>query len=127
MRMKCRRCGRTERYVDRLGNSRCAECSRAKEAAKYRDRPRFKRAEQLRQKYGLTIEQVDQMLSGQGGACAICRRTEPGGRWGTFVVDHCHKTGRVRGLLCDPCNRGIGFLKEDPERIRRAAHYLERT
>lgn len=58
----------------------------------------------------------------QGGACAICR-TQPSLRK-RFAIDHCHKTGYVRGLLCDGCNRGIGFFKEETSRLQRAIAYL---
>lgn len=62
------------------------------------------RAKDLRRKYGLTPEQYDAMLAAQGGHCAICPATEPGGAGKMFHVDHDHRTGRVRGLLCHACN-----------------------
>jgi hypothetical protein len=74
--------------------------------------------------YGLTTEQFDQMLASQDGKCAICRTDKwPG--YGPHV-DHCHETGRVRGILCGPCNHGLGILRDDPARLRAAADYLER-
>lgn len=81
------------------------------------------RASRLRTKYGLTPEDFDALLAAQGHRCAICSADEAAvsGRW---VVDHCHKTGRVRGILCNRCNRGIGRLGDDPFRIRVAAAYL---
>lgn len=72
-------------------------------------------------KYGITPEDYDRMLKEQGG-CAICGATEPGGRGKNFHVDHCHSTGRVRGLLCHHCNVGIGMLRENFED---AAKYLK--
>jgi len=82
----------------------------------------------LRQ-YGLTGEQYDQLLNEQGGLCAICRRPERNmdARTGDprrLSVDHCHKTGAVRGLLCGPCNRGLGSFDDDPDNFDRAAAYL---
>ena len=80
--------------------------------------------------YGITLEEFDNMLKSQGGACRLCGTFNPLGEGNTgrvisFSVDHCHKTGRVRGLLCNPCNRGLGFLNDDPELLARAIKYLE--
>lgn len=79
----------------------------------------------LRTKFGITLDDFNALMEKQDGRCAICRTTDPGGRWGTFVVDHCHKTDKVRGLLCKGCNQGIGLLCDDPGRLRRAADYVE--
>lgn len=76
--------------------------------------------------YGLTAEQFHAMENAQGGACAVCRTTEPGGAHGGLVVDHCHVTGRVRGLLCGRCNSGIGYLKDDPSLCEAASAYLRK-
>jgi len=74
-------------------------------------------------KYGLTPEQWDAMYEGQRGRCAICKEIPKQ----SLQVDHCHTTGEVRGLLCPPCNRAIGMLREDPENISRAAIYVARS
>jgi len=74
----------------------------------------------LLRRYGLTEADVERMKAEQGGRCAICREVPR--RW---VIDHDHATGEVRALLCDPCNRGLGMLGEDPERLRAAAAYVE--
>ncbi len=87
--------------------------------ARYRARPEIQVRSRLKTHYGLTLEQWDAMRSSQGGGCAICRTTTALG------VDHCHASGRVRGLLCGPCNRAIGMLRDDPARARAAAVYLE--
>jgi hypothetical protein len=81
------------------------------------------RAGHMRRKFGLTIAQIDAMLERQGGKCAICRTDTPGGR-GRFHVDHCHATGRVRGLLCSDCNLGLGRFKDDTELLQTAADYI---
>lgn len=66
------------------------------------------------------------MLAAQGGKCAICESTSPGGRWNkNFFVDHEHDSGRVRALLCHNCNAGIGHFFDDIERLRKAIAYLE--
>ncbi len=85
------------------------------------------RANQLR-RYGLTIDSYEALLQAQGRACAICGDTNPKnyrGRNESFCVDHDHVTGKVRGLLCNLCNNGIGALGDDPERVRAALAYLE--
>lgn len=86
-----------------------------------------KRRSRLKQKYGLTLEEFDELLAQQGGGCAICGSPDPNAQHGVWHVDHCHKTGRVRGLLCGPCNTGIGQMRDDPARLRAAADYLERA
>ena len=78
----------------------------------------------FRRKYGLTIEQRDAMLADQGGKCAICKTLTPKSKKG-FVVDHNKNTGRIRAILCAPCNSGIGHLMHDPVVLRAAATYLE--
>jgi hypothetical protein len=76
-------------------------------------------------KYGLTPEQVETM---RGDGCGICQVVDdPTDRWGTLHVDHDHATGRVRGVLCNGCNNGLGRFKDDPALLRAAADYLERA
>lgn len=85
--------------------------------------PEYHRDYHLRTKYGLTPEDVDAMLAEQGG-CAVCGSDDPG-RWKNgWHVDHDHSTGRVRAILCNGCNAGIGLMADDQERVRRAYEYL---
>lgn len=86
--------------------------------------PEVVRATQLRVKFGLTIAQYDEMLEQQGGHCALCPATSDS-QGKRLAVDHCHATSKVRGLLCDRCNRALGLLADDPERMRAAALYVE--
>ena len=74
----------------------------------------------LKRVYGLTEEQYDILLETQGGRCAICK-TSPDKR--RLVVDYCHSSGRVRGLLCDACNLGLGKFRDDPKILQEAARY----
>ena len=71
--------------------------------------------------YRLSVEEYNARYRLQGGGCAICKRVSIGKR---LVVDHCHKTGRVRGLLCMRCNTAIGMLGDDIEVLARAIGYL---
>lgn len=77
-------------------------------------------------KYGLTQEQYEAMLAEQDGRCAICRSPDWPGKDRRPHVDHCHKTGKIRALLCGKCNNGLGNYDDDPARLRAAADYLER-
>ena len=82
---------------------------------------------QLKYNYGITEEDYNFMLQQQGGKCAICSSDKPTGKWKVFAVDHCHHTNVIRGLLCNECNRGIGLLGDDSQRLRAAANYLDKT
>lgn len=75
-------------------------------------------------KLGITVEQYEQMLKEQKGVCAICRQACTAGR--RLAIDHCHKTGKTRGLLCSACNTAVGLLKDDENLLRRAVSYLKR-
>jgi hypothetical protein len=79
-------------------------------------------------RYGVTRDWYDETLAAQGGGCAICNNTEIGRRGHThFHVDHNHSTGKVRGLLCDLCNRDLGYFKDNENLLTYAAEYLEKN
>lgn len=83
----------------------------------------------LLSRYGLTVDEYEALLLEQGGVCAVCRKVEwfidpRKGKPRNLAVDHCHSTGKVRGLLCGRCNRSIGHFEDDPELLSRAAAYL---
>jgi hypothetical protein len=78
-------------------------------------------ARRLYQQYGITHEDYSQMLESQNGACKICKKRPQKRR---LFIDHNHKTGRIRGLLCGSCNFGIGHLRDDPEILKSALDYL---
>ena len=81
----------------------------------------------LKHKYGIGVADYDRMLAAQGGGCAICGSIKSySKRGGRFHVDHCHATGKVRGLLCQACNTTLGQMRENPDTLRAAAAYLER-
>lgn len=86
----------------------------------------------LRHFFGLSLAEYRELEARQEGKCACCRQPETGMYRGhgllkpkKLCVDHCHETGRVRGLLCCNCNTALGLLQEDPERVRMLAEYLE--
>lgn len=94
---------------------------------KYREENREKylscnRDWHLRTKFGINLDEYERMREAQEGKCAICR-SEPRSR--ELAVDHCHETGKVRGLLCTLCNTALGKFQDDPELLAAAIAYLE--
>lgn len=85
-------------------------------------------------KYGITIHQYDEILISQDSKCAICKRTQSDnslhnltGKPTFLPVDHCHATGKIRGILCSPCNVAIGLLQENVDICKSAVHYLTKN
>lgn len=113
----CTKCGITKPIIDfppnkmiRDGRSHfCRKCT-----------SKQFNAARLKRKYGITVQDYNHMLELQGGVCAICGGTN----FKTFAVDHNHVTGRVRGLLCDNCNRGLGILGDSIKSIQIVLQYL---
>lgn len=78
-----------------------------------------------RAKYGITLSQFDAMVTMQHGACAICGEVVPASTVkNNWHVDHDHATGKVRGLLCQDCNLGLGRFKDNPAALQSAIYYL---
>ncbi|RWO22804.1 endonuclease VII domain-containing protein [Mesorhizobium sp.] len=75
-------------------------------------------------KYGMSRDSFSEMLLAQNGRCALCSTDKPGSRYG-FCIDHCHETGRVRGILCHNCNSALGKLGDTPTSISRALAYVQ--
>jgi hypothetical protein len=148
---KCRRCDEDKPLEDfaiikASGNRRriCRRCNylsgREKQGASLKAyfaamepnaRRQYRRKSYLKSKYGLTMDQYDEMVSAQDGVCMVCRRPESAvdprtGSPRRLAVDHCHKTGNVRDLLCVLCNTAIGKAGDDPVRLRELADYLDR-
>lgn len=73
--------------------------------------------------FGLTVQQYEAMIEKQRGMCAICGAANANGK--RLSVDHRHRDGKIRSLLCHSCNVMVGFSREKPENLRRAAEYLE--
>jgi hypothetical protein len=104
-------------YYDTL----CRSCRKGKVSDRVLDKYGSKRSYTLFLRYGITEEDYDELSSSQNGKCAICERVPK-----RLVVDHCHATGRVRGLLCDPCNVILGIWDDDSTIAYKAAEYLEK-
>jgi hypothetical protein len=78
----------------------------------------------VKSKYGLDLEQYDEMFAKQDGCCAICGVSQSQQKH-PLCVDHCHRTGKVRALLCRNCNFGLGQFKDSPELLKIAAKYIK--
>ena len=103
-----------------------------RKAREYQKRTRhmqsiYSRRSKLKSKYGLSIEEVENIIKKQNGRCPICnRKARSKNNFTTLSVDHDHNTGKVRGLICNRCNVCMGLVKDDPVLLRKAADYLER-
>jgi hypothetical protein len=84
------------------------------------------RRAQLMCRYGVTLEQYEEMLHKQNGVCAICQNPATG-YFKHLVIDHDHATRKFRGLLCSKCNRAIGLLRESADMLEQAAKYLRKV
>jgi hypothetical protein len=107
--------------VERQAGETAQEASNRAERIKRAEHPELFRDRHLRKKYaGLSLADVEAMKIKQEGLCAICEEALD------LVVDHDHNDPNeaVRGLLCNPCNRGLGFFRDDPDRLQAAIEYL---
>ena len=94
----------------KLADPRCKECLRK---------------ESYKSKYGILFEKYEKLLQQQNGKCIVCGSNKSGHKSKNFFcIDHDHRTGEVRGLLCNNCNLGLGYFKDNPEALIAAAAYL---
>lgn len=91
----------------------CYRCKYDRRTAQYKLNQNAKR-----RGYLLTLEEYNALLEKQNGQCAICKDEAK------LVVDHDHGSGKVRGLLCNNCNAGLGMLKDSPDILRAASQYI---
>jgi len=138
---QCIKCGGTDRYTD----GECKQCCRERSkkyvenlranhperwaqmnkvnGANYYAKNKSRRAELNLKKYGISLKEWDAMFMSQSGCCAICNKHQSNFKY-RLAVDHCHKTGKIRGLLCQNCNTAIGLLQDDPSLCVKAEKYL---
>ena len=109
----------------------CAAPRKQGNRSKLRQDPECNTCKNLMQKYGLTTTTRNQMLNEQEGLCLLCESAirfigkASGSSREAAVVDHCHTTGRVRGILCSTCNLALGKIKDSTQWLFRAAAYIE--
>ena len=87
-----------------------------------------RRKSRLKRVYGLEYGEYERMYTAQGGVCAICHQPETAMQNGVLrllSVDHCHDTGKVRGLLCHHCNAGLGHFRDNADIMQAAMDYLK--
>jgi hypothetical protein len=139
---KCSKCklnkGLSEFFVSSTQpsgyQSNCIDCNRISSRAWYQNSSKEKtklssRKTLLKIKYGLTLEEYQKILESQNGVCAICGLKETSisnkkGGVDSLRVDHCHTTGKIRGLLCSKCNFGLGNFKDSLKYMMSAVAYL---
>ena len=131
----CRKCNETkdlELFPTDKRNSdgrrgQCLECKREDARAYSKKNYKYDKAKdkdaKLKRAYGISYDTYLNMRDEQDGKCAICGKYEEASKR-QFAVDHCHDTGKVRGLLCSNCNTGIGNLNDDINMLNKAIEYL---
>jgi len=126
-----RKCG-TQYSYNKFG-CRCSKCRNANAIAiaKYRKTPNGQKIikNSNLKKYGITIDEYEAMFNKQNGSCAICKNPETKtNQYGLIrlAVEHCHRSGKNRGLLCMNCNRAIGLIGENLETISSMLDYLKK-
>jgi Autographiviridae endonuclease VII len=112
-------------------NPQIAEYQRRRRAGRTGVERELEKDYQLQYKFGISLQEYNEMLEAQGHCCAICGKADgtdlhAGDRTKQLGVDHDHRTGMVRGLLCNDCNRAIGQLKDSAAVVRKAADYMDR-
>lgn len=120
LRPSCKPCTIEVNYASRLRNPE----KHRQSGRRWKKRHPEKHIENhLMYKFGITYAQFNQLSDFQNQVCAICE--QPCRTHARLSVDHCHLTGRIRGLLCNQCNHMLGNAKDSPELLRKAAEYLE--
>ncbi len=123
--IKCASCGEMKLHQGRGLCAKCYAVAWRKTRPGYgresepRNRKRF-----LRDRYKISVEQYEEMLKNQDGHCACCSAITGNKKFKYLCVDHDHKTGAIRGLLCQHCNQALGQIGDSPDRAERLAAYL---
>lgn len=121
----CPNCGIKERHVGNTGEVKtyCEECHAKLQRARWRENREKYYGKQLESSYGIKYSEYLEILSSQGGICPICLQEIEDGK--NTVVDHCHDSLVVRGVIHRRCNSAIGMLGDDSAALRRAADYID--
>jgi len=112
-------------YPDRLHDALglCGPCHRRFLYYKNHEREKEAARHSMRKsKFGISKLEFQQLLIAQNNLCVICNKPQPGRK--ALAIDHDHRTGKIRGLLCSWCNRAVGYLEDSAERAEATAKYL---
>ena len=126
----CSKCKQSKpiSHFHKMRNTRrydCKECRNKYHREWSKKNPEKKREQKYRTRYGITLKQYEKLLAFQNHSCAICGKKEHVRKTDKyFLVDHCHKTGKVRGLLCHRCNQALSQLNEDPSSSLKLIKYI---
>ncbi len=118
---------RKDGSIREFRRSHCRACELSRQSERDRMTKQQKREAHELRKYGLTPDLKQALLDNQNHSCGICGTKKPGGKYDTWNIDHCHKTGEVRGLLCWVCHTGIGRPNDDPALLRKAIQWWEHS
>lgn len=128
LRARCNICRNADNKQSRIRNNK--QKPKKEIIKKFNTEAEYKRNYDYNKKYSITLEQYNTMFKEQNGSCAICKKPETmkhqNGVVRHLAVDHCHKTGKVRGLLCSAHNRGIGYFGDNIEMLEKAIEYLKK-
>jgi len=124
---ECLKCDlvKQRKYRNRMGES-----LNAIRRLRYKANPLKHKNSELKKLYGITLDEFYAMLKSQGNKCAICGDTKEKineGKRFNFQVDHCHKTGRIRGILCFMCNNALGKWRDSVEILTSAIAYINNS
>ncbi len=134
LRGECKACFKLNHAVWRANNKDKIHAYYKKDVLKHRARskewmranPEKRKDRRLQTKYGITLEQYNDLFAIQAGCCVICEQHQSSFK-NALAVDHDHSTGSVRGLLCKPCNLSLGLFKDRPKALENAIAYLNKA
>lgn len=106
---------------------KCKPCSAEETSLWYKANKDKAKNSSLKRLYGISLNEYNARILAQSNCCPLCNKEFEEGPFGpnSPVVDHCHTHGHVRGIICNECNRGLGYFRDNPTALRKAATYLE--
>lgn len=113
----------SEFYKNKENNTYCRPCVRDRKRQYYQANIDAYKNSKLLRNFGINLSQYNQLFTEQEGCCAVCKKHQINFSR-ALAVDHCHTTGKIRGLLCGNCNRAIGLLQDSSTVVAQAALYL---
>jgi len=118
----CRKCLSKQSCAWAKANKERANAIGRKTRAKH---PKTRQNAKFKARYGISLDQFNEMSRQQEHKCSICAKHGSENKNGKLFVDHCHKTGKIRGLLCDRCNKSLGLMEDNVDLLRSSIGYLE--